>query len=131
MTIYLHIYVYLDFEEKIIEKKTNCDHRNQVFPAPEDCFSTDQCRNHMSNPVSNTQTLPRKTCNNLKATPGLTKGLQAGLDELLPGGPFGEVPQSHGRFAWCAVGWIGFVESVGTARGRNLRLGAASRAHSP
>lgn len=35
MPIYLHIYVYLDFEEKTIEKKTNCDHRNQVFPAPE------------------------------------------------------------------------------------------------
>lgn len=130
MPIYLHIYVYLDFKEKTIEKKTNCDHRNQVFPAPE-TVSQPASAEITSHPVSNTQTLPRKTCNNLKATPGLTKGLQTGLDELLPGRPFGEVPQSHGRFAWYAVGWIGFVESVGTARGRNLRLGAASRAHSP
>lgn len=62
---------------------------------------------------------------------GLTEGLQAGLDELLPACPLGEVSQGHHGFTRGGWGRAGFVEPVRTAWGRNSRPGAASWSHSP
>ena len=62
---------------------------------------------------------------------GLTEGLQAGLDELLPARPLGEVTQGHGGLALGGLGRAGFVEPVRTARRRNSRPGAASWSRSP
>lgn len=59
---------------------------------------------------------------------GLTEALQAGLDELLPARPLGEVSQGHQRFHGC-LGRARFVEPVRTAWGRNSRPGAASWSH--
>lgn len=62
---------------------------------------------------------------------GLTEGLQAGLDELLPACPLGEGTQGHHGFTRGGLGRAGFVEPVRTAWRRNSRPGAASWSHSP
>lgn len=62
---------------------------------------------------------------------GLTKGLQTGLDQLLPAGPLGEVSQGHHGFTRGGLGRAGFVEPVRAAWRRNSRPGAASRSHPP
>lgn len=61
----------------------------------------------------------------------LTEGLKAGLDELLPTGPLGQVSQGHGGLARWGLGRAGLVEPVRAARGRNPRPGAAAGSPSP
>lgn len=51
----------------------------------------------------------------------LTEGLQAGLDELLPTPPLGQVSEGHGGLARCRLGRAGLVEPVRAARRRDPR----------
>lgn len=60
----------------------------------------------------------------------LTEGLQAGLDELLPARPLGEVSQGHHGLPRGGLGRAGLVEPVRAAWGRDSRpAGAASWSH--